>query len=281
MRDHRHQGGRHDASPLRRVRSTMGALIVAAWCATGAGAVAAADGAALFEAKCAACHSLGSDRLVGPGLAGVVARRGKEGTAQAIVDPAKAGLGPNMPTLGVTMAEAEAIATYLEGGAAAGAAPAAKAKAPEATAEEVERGRGLFEGSVRFANGGPACNACHHANNDSITGGGALAADLTQSYSRAGADGIAAIVASAPFPVMQAAYAGRAVTADEARALAGFLKRVDEQHATQKPASAGSRLLIGGGGGAVVLAGLFTLLGTRRKRRSVNQDIYDRQVKSE
>ena len=53
------------------------------------------------------------------------------------------------------------------------------------------------------------------------------------------------------------------------------------QSASQKPVNHGSRLLIGGVGTAIVLAGLFSLLGTGRKRRSVNQEIYDRQLKAE
>lgn len=283
MRDHKRTGEPREVSRVRSGRSLIGALLAAAWCAGGASAAAAADGAALFEAKCAACHSIGGGPLVGPDLKGVIAKRGKDGTIQAIVDPAKTGLGANMPNLGVTPAEAEAIAAHLESKSAAGGeAPAQAAKpAPEPTAEEIDKGRGLFEGSVRFANGGPACNACHHANHESVTGGGALASDLTQSFSRAGAEGLAAIVANAPFPVMQAAYEGKPVTADEARALAGFLKQVDQQSAAQKPVNHGSRLLIGGVGTAIVLAGLFSLLGTGRKRRSVNQEIYDRQLKAE
>ena len=80
---------------------------------------------------------------------------------------------------------------------------------------------------------------------------------------------------------MQVAYEGKAVTPEEMRALAGFLKKVDAQSATQKPIDYGRQLLIGGIVGVIVLAGLFSLLGAGRKRRSVNQDIYDRQLKAE
>ena len=284
MREHKRDGRPRDESRRRPGRSLLGALLAAGFLAGGADVAVAADGAALFEAKCAACHSVGEGPRVGPDLKGVVARRGKDGAILATVDPQKAGLGPNMPNLGVTQAEAEAIVAHLESRSAEGGqAPAQAAKPPEreATAEEIDKGRGLFEGSVRFANGGPACNACHDASHAGVTGGGVLASDLTNSFSRAGAEGLAAIVASAPFPVMQVAYDGRAVTADEMRALAGFLKRVDEQSASHKPVSHGWRLLVGGVVGVIVLAGLFSLAGTGRKKRSVNQDIYDRQLKAE
>jgi len=69
-------------------------------CTGEAGIAVAADGKALFEAKCGACHSVGGGPKVGPDLKGVVARRGKEWTILAIVDPAKAGLGPSMPGSG-------------------------------------------------------------------------------------------------------------------------------------------------------------------------------------
>ena len=112
----------------------FGALLAAAWCAGGASIAAAADGAALFEAKCGACHSVGGGPKVGPDLKGVVARRGKDGAILAIVDPAKAGLGAEHAQSRIEPPEAEAISAYLdakgiEGGAAAGkesAAPAAQ-----------------------------------------------------------------------------------------------------------------------------------------------------------
>lgn len=262
----------------------MARLFVAASLAATAGGAAAADGAALFDAKCAACHSVGGGPLVGPDLKGVVAKRGKEGAVLASVDPAKAGLSPNMPNLGLTQAEGEAIVAHIEGKAADGsraAAQPAKTPAPEASAEEIEKGRGLFDGSVRFAQGGPACNGCHGLQHEAAMGGGSLASDLTQSFSRTGADGLAALVAGAPFPAMQVAYRGRAVTADEIRALAGFLQQVDKDSASQKAVSHGWRLFSGGVVGALVLAGLFSLAGAGRKKRSVNQDIYDRQLSAE
>jgi len=89
------------------------------------------------------------------------------------------------------------------------------------------------------------------------------------------------MVANAPFPVMQVAYEGKPVSPEEIRALAGFLQRAEKASAAQQPGSYGWRMFFGGAGGVVVLAGFFALIGGRRKKRSVNQDIYDRQIKSE
>ena len=271
------------------VRSVFGALLAAACYASGPGIAAAADAGALFEAKCAACHSVGGGPKLGPDLKGVVAKRGKEWAILAIVDPAKAGLGPSMPKLGLTQAEAEAISAFMDGkGTAGGAAAsmeapaqAAKEAAAAATPEDIRLGQKLFEGSARFAKGGPACNACHDVNHAGVTGGGNLAGDLTGSFSRMGKAGLDAMLANAPFPVMQVAYAGKAISPEEIRALTGFLQRAEKESATQQAGNHGWRLFFGGAGGLVVLAGFFSLVGGRRKKRSVNQDIYDRQIKSE
>lgn len=289
MRNHGQEGKPCDASTLWSGRSLFGALLVAVWCVSGAGIAGAADGSALFKANCAACHNVGGGPKVGPDLKDVVARRGKEGTIQVILDPAKAGVGPAMPKLGLTQSEAEAISAFLEGketggSAAAGKEPsteAAKVAEAEATPQDISLGQSLFEGSVRLANGGPACSACHQVSDVAVTEGGVLAADLTQSFSRLGKEGFGAILAKTPFPVMQVAYEGKAINPDEARALASFLQRVGTENVAQQRVGYGWKMFFGGAGGVVVLAGLFSLIGWRRKKRCVNQDIYDRQAKSE
>jgi hypothetical protein len=81
--------------------------------------------------------------------------------------------------------------------------------------------------------------------------------------------------------VMQAAYAGKDLTGKEIDALVAFLQHVDKEHARQMPKEWGWRMFSAGAGGVVVLLGIFSLAGRRRKTRCVNQDIYDRQVKSE
>lgn len=288
MRNHRQAGKPQDASRRWSGRNLVGALLVIACCAGGASVAVAADGAALFEAKCAACHSVGGEPKFGPDLKGVVARRGKEWTILATADPAKAGLGPSMPKLGLTQNEAEAISTFLDKAAGASAATGgepsaqvAKQTAAVATPEQIRAGQQLFEGSVRFANGGPACNACHGMNHNAVTGGGSLASDLTLSYGRTGEEGLAAMLADAPFPVMQVAYKGKGLKPEEIQALAAFLQSAEKEQDAQKPSNHGWGVFFGGSAGVIVLAGFFSLIGGGRKKRSVNQDIYDRQLTSE
>ena len=279
------------ASTSRQYRRLIGAALAAALCA--GNAALAQDGKALFDAKCAVCHNIGGGPKVGPDLKGIVAKRGNDGTVAVVLDPAKAGLKPTMPNLGVPRKDAEAIVAYLEqtqgaaGEAAAtkqSAAPGAQAaKQPEAkgTPAEIQLGGDLFEGKIRFANGGPSCNACHHVASDAHLGGGVLAAELTLVFSRMGKQGLSAVIAGNPFPVMQAAYAGKEFSDKEINALVGFLQHVDKEHARQMPKEWGLRMFSAGVGGVVVLLGIFSLAGRGRKKRAVNQDIYDRQIQSE
>jgi mono/diheme cytochrome c family protein len=256
-------------------------LLLAACCASGNTAVAA-DGAALFEANCAACHSIGEGPRVGPDLKNVVAKRGKEGTVLATLDPAAARLPPSMPNLGLAKADAEAIVAFLDSGAGAVAA-AGNASAPAAAAqpEDIARGQALFEGRQRFAKGGPSCNACHDVNSDAIAHGGLLASELTLVFSRMGSKGLQSMLAKSPFPVMQAAYAGRELSEPEILALAAFFQQVEKDHAGQMPRSTGWKLFAAAFCGVLLLLALFSLIGRNRYKRSVNQDIYDRQLESD
>ena len=118
---------------------------------------------------------------------------------------------------------------------------------------------------------------------EAVVGGGILATELTLVFSRMGDQGVRAILGNSPFPVMQTAYEGRALSDNEIRALVGFLQQADKEHSVrqQQASDVGLKLFGGGAGGVVVLLGFYGLVGRRRKRGSVNQAIYDRQVKSE
>ncbi|MBI4292535.1 MAG: c-type cytochrome [Betaproteobacteria bacterium] len=267
----------------------IGSLLIAAFSAGGATPASAQEGKTLFETKCAACHNLGGGPKVGPDLKGVVAKRGKDATIAAVLDPAKAGLKPTMPNLGLPKKDAEALVAYLEKESAGSptasgeaAAPSAQtASAAESPPDEIQLGQDLFEGKVRFANGGSSCIACHDVQSDKVASGGVLAAELTLAFSRMGKQGLQSVIANAPFPVMQAAYQGKDLTEKEIAALVGFLQHVEKEHSRQMPRQTGLRMFTAGIGGVIVLVGIFSLAGRRRKNRCVNQDIYDRQMKSE
>jgi hypothetical protein len=146
--------------------------------------------------------------------------------------------------------------------------------------ENVLKGQELFQGTTRLENSGPSCNACHHVKNDAVIGGGILAAELTTVFSRMGGTGVGAILGQAPFPVMQAAYKDNALTDDEITYLVAFLQNADEQHLFQKPRDYGAGLFLSGTVGAGIMFLFFGFLWRGRKTGSVNQKIYDRQIKS-
>jgi len=153
-----------------------------------------------------------------------------------------------------------------------------------ADARDIKMGLNLFEGIVRLKNGGAPCNVCHHVENDAVIGGGVLARDLTKAFTRMGAEGVKGMLphdgSESPFPVMQAAFKGKEITADEVRALVSFLQSADKLGTTQKPAQYSLKIFIGASVGVALMLIFIGLIGRGRKKKSVNSDIYDRQLKS-
>lgn len=124
------------------VQTAWGSSVAPAQPAQSVGGVPAAqsagDGQTIFQAKCAACHTIGGGKLVGPDLQGVTTRRDKAWLTRWIKEPDKmlAEGDPTatqllqefnnvpMPNLGLTDQQAEAIIAYLSTvGATAQAAP--------------------------------------------------------------------------------------------------------------------------------------------------------------
>ena len=245
-------------------------------------ATAEASGQDLFSQQCSACHTLSSDRLVGPGLEGVVDERDQEWLIRKIVEPDALiaegdpiteelveEYGSQMPNLGVSRSDAETIADFL--GAGDGQAMVADF---EFTQEQVERGAALFEGSERFENRGVSCNACHHVEREGVFGGGSLAADITE-Y---GAQGVDAMLRNPPFPKMRVAYEDRPLTDEEIESLQAFLQDVAQD--PEEPRPYGGVFLAAGLAGMVIMIAFFSVIWSGRRRQSVYQDLYDRQIKS-
>ena len=271
-------------------------LTLALAAAVTAGPLTAQSGEELFTTACAACHTTTSDRLVGPGLEGVQDRRDREWLLSFITQPDRmiadgdtiatrllAEYMIPMPNLGTTREQAEAILDFIAGGAATTGQPATAAQSEAAgppSEDQVLLGQGLFQGTTRLANGGPTCNSCHDVTNDAVIGGGILARELTTVFSRLGGPGVRAILGSPPFPVMQQAYDGKPLTEAEVAGLVAFLQQADAEQALHQPRDYGIKLFGSGLVGALVLLGLYSMAWGGRKRGSVNQEIFDRQVKS-
>jgi len=145
-----------------------------------------------------------------------------------------------------------------------------------------ENGALLFEGAKPFKNGGVACISCHNVNSPSVIAGGKLAHDLTYMGGDMGAS-IGAMVAQVdamPSPVMTEAYRGHELTEDERADISSFfVKKVDPKSKDSGWASLFWIFSLIGAGG---IFGGLTLLGRKRvKNKSVNHEIYERQMKTE
>ncbi len=254
------------------------------------------SGEDLYKQRCAACHSVGGGRLVGPDLAGIHDRRSEDWlirwtrspsevlrsgdeTAKQIVDEYQM----VMPDQPMSDNEIKSVLSYIKGVSASQPSNTAEAVvAPlEVTREEILAGQNLFQGKARFEAGGPACISCHTVDHAAMISGGILAKGLTTAYSRLGEAALRSIIMTPPFPVMNAAFSDKPVTDKETRALIGFLQFVDRENTLHQPREYGWAMFGAGSAGVALLLGFFSIIGRRRKRNSVNQEIYDRQVKSE
>ncbi len=258
------------------------------------------SGEQVFNTTCFACHTIGGGRLIGPDLAGIHEKRSQEWLEQFV---------KSSQTL-INSGDVDAVALYEEYSnllmpdallsdeqirdvlsfiktrssvqpqqSEASTVALAEPVAP-ASEQDILAGQDLFQGNIRFENNGAPCNACHHVRNDAVMGGGILAAELTTVFSRMGRAGVQSILGQSPFPVMQAAYEGKALTESEVTQLVAFLEYADSEQYHQLPRDYGLGLFVSGVVGAGFLFGLFAFVWRGRKTGSVNQAIYDRQIKS-
>ena len=264
------------------------------------------DGATLFKSTCAACHTVGKGRLVGPDLANVHNRKSEDWimtfirSSQSVInggDEYAVALFEEynkvpMPDQNLTDDQIKSILDHIKSNspeetAATETEEVEEVKEPEPaepertiTQKDIDMGGQLFAGHIRLANGGPTCNSCHHVKNDNVVGGGSLAKELTQAYSRLTMPGIKGILGNPPFPKMKAAYEKHPLTEEEVFQISAFLKEADEQHIYQHSRDYGQRMLYTGIIGAFILMGIFPALWFRRKSKAVNKRIYDRQIVS-
>jgi hypothetical protein len=144
------------------------------------------------------------------------------------------------------------------------------------TDENEAKGKALFDGSRNFKNGGAACIACHHVNALEKVHGGLLSKDLTNTFSRIGGfAGIKGILSSPPYPAMKDAYAHAQITEDESIQLQVFLMRADKKGEIAQASI--FDLMKQGIIGVVVLLIIISLVWFKRKKRSVNYQIIQRQ----
>jgi mono/diheme cytochrome c family protein len=177
------------------------------------------EGEQLFKTNCAACHSIGKGRLVGPDLNNISSKRSQEWLISFIKSPtALINSGDAdaiavfeeynkllMPDYSYSDAQIKGILAYIDqSGTASNEASASPAVdiLDGTTSENIDKGLLLFSGNQGFSNGGAACNSCHNVRDDRIFSSGTLAKDLSETFEVMGSAGIAAIIKNPPFPVM-------------------------------------------------------------------------------
>ena len=231
------------------------------------------DGAALFQANCAACHGQTGAGI--PGAFPPLAGNPHVQDADHVRDVITGGLSGPIEVLGaqydgsmppfasLSDAEVEALVAFvqedLQGATTGATTTTAVATQPEAGS--AERGEALFTGAQRLEGGGPACIACHTTGEHTGLGGAALGPDLSDLSARfGGSEGVLAVLANPPSPTMQPVFGADPFTDAERGDLAAYF-------ATTKPSSRGvDLLLVIGLVGAVVLFGVMFVF--KRSRRS-------------
>lgn len=262
------------------------------------------DGAELYKAKCAACHSVGANRLVGPGLAGINEKRSQEwlvswikdsqafiasGDADAIAIFEEYNKSPMIPFTDMSDEEIIAVLDYVKSESPSDVASEETAVedageemavvAVEVTADDIKNGELLFTGAKRFKNGGPSCITCHNVTNDNIMAGGLLAKDLTNVHERLGNAGVVGIVSAPPFPAMVTSYGNNPIEEDEVMQLAAFFSYADKVSENQN-VNDGYIMFAGGGiAGLIIILIIISILWAGRKKGSTKDDYFVRHVK--
>ncbi len=257
----------------------------------------AQDGEKLFKQNCGACHVMGR-RLVGPDLTGVTEKRSKEWihsfvkSSQTMVKAGDADAVAifkeyneiMMPDQPLSAGEVDQVLDYINSfgakGATASVDTAAAAPIVPFTDADRETGQALFTGRSRFTNKGASCISCHNVTNDQVMLGGSFAKDLTGVYGRMGQAGVAGIMGAPPFPAMATAYANTPLTEQEIHSLTAFLEHANAVSADQAARSPYRPFVIYGGGGLIALLAFIGFHWRGRIKKTVKEDIYDRQLRS-
>lgn len=213
-------------------------------------------GETVFQQKCAACHTIGGGKLVGPDLQGTTARREADWLKRMIAAPDKLLASGDplanqllkeynnipMPNLGLTAREVEELMAFLatrdDGAAPAATAPGSATSTVPASSStaavlaltgSADAGQRIFDGAARLQNGGMSCIACHSAEGVGPLGGGTLGPDLTQVQTRYGREGLAAALGSLPYPSMLSIFADKPLTPAEQADLLAFFAATSQQ----------------------------------------------------
>jgi len=191
----------------------------------------AGDAGALFNEKCAGCHTIGGGNMVGPDLK--ASAQWSSGDLSRAVRNMEKNVGP------LSDDEVDSLVAYLRGSKTQNqAVTSAPAKPVEAKVEtaSVERGALLFRGEVALQNGGLSCIACHSS-------GAGLGPNLSSVSTRMSESALASACEHTPYKVMKTAYKERAVTHQEALDIAAYLTSLNRKKEKEPPVVLGGMAL--------------------------------------
>lgn len=255
----------------------------------------AGEGEDLFKITCAACHTIGKGKLVGPDLMNVTEKRNqdwllsfikssstmiKSGDADAVAISEEF-KGILMPDNNYSDDQILSILDYIKQGGSGDSDQdvAAVDILSEATSENIDSGAALFSGKKPFANGGIACSSCHSVKDERIFSSGNFAKDLTETWDNMGSSGVAAIIKNPPFPAMNIAYRNYLLTDEEIIDLTAYLKSVSKNRYYQRSSDFGLAFAILGLLVFIMIVSGAVFLYFKRKSRPVNYDILNRPSK--
>lgn len=274
----------HPAAPARipASRASAAASLAAILLLAVPGWLEAQNPETYFRQNCTSCHTIGGGVLTGPDLKDVEARKDREWLlnfiqnpqrvidsgdpyAQGLVRAARGVIMPPPPGMTRELAAGLLDLISVESGKETSQFVGPKLAARPLTPQDIADGQTLFLGATALRNGGTACVSCHTVNGDtSLLGGGTLAPNLTDVFSRLGGQQSLAAWLSAPAtPTMQAIFRDTPLAPEEILPLVAYLKQQAETQPPPRSAPPVNFLLMGLGGAAVLLAG-FDLLWRRR-----------------
>ena len=226
-------------SLLATLLATLGAALGSSGRASASEAL---DAKKTFNQRCTACHTYGRGTKVGPDLKGVTERRTRPWllrfirSSQTLIqaqDPLASELfarfeQQRMPDwTDLSESQINAILDWISADGPDQKEPDER-DAQLAKPTDIEHARGLFTGSIRFANGGAPCATCHSVLDDGQTIGGSLGPDLTGAYFKYRDRGLTLFLRQPCFrrePDRATASTARYLTPDEAFALKAYLRR--------------------------------------------------------
>ncbi len=253
---------------------------------------AAQDASQHFKQHCAACHTIGGGRLVGPDLKNVAARKDRDWLIAFILNPQAAidrkdpyalqllqdARGVVMPAVpGLDASLAAALLAFIDAESKSGRSTPAQISDEPFTDADVQRGRQLFRGELRLASGAPSCISCHTVRGAGGLGGGQLGPDLTRVYERLnGRVGLTAWLGAPATPTMQSVFAARTLAPGEVRPLVAYFEDTARAGGQDNRSGAINFVLLGLGAAAF---GLVVMDSAWRSRfRSVRRALVERRA---